>query len=299
MTKFPNIHAMNPDAWFDAITELAEQFENEIAAVLDEHTDLEEARKALYAVLEPYMIDPDDGMLADQMLVWVDDENGEKTLCIGVPYGDYAPVAYCEDEGFWWYTTEEPGDDDLSPSERHRYIAEYAVATTAWGDPDRAQQRVGWAKREYRSATPYLEQLEKTLETGDPTAKDLRDLFVGFLKSCGPEDPNVDIHDVSSDERRTHLELRDDGEFVGRILAVNPGESLERDNLLDAFDLEDSSEILIATDHIRFTGLMVGGGLDNPWELRMPSMKEKDVEAYHGEMDRVVTALRGALAIGN
>ena len=131
MTKLPNIHAMDPDDWYDAINDLAEQFENEITALLDEHTDLEEASSALYTLLEPYMIDPDDGTIADQLLAWIDDDANEQKLCIGVPDGDYAPVAYRENDGFWWYTTEEPDDDDQSSSERHRKIAEYAVATTA------------------------------------------------------------------------------------------------------------------------------------------------------------------------
>lgn len=296
MTKLPNIHAMDPDDWYDAVNELAEQFENDITAVLDEHTDLEETRSALYTLLEPYMIDPDDGTIADQLLVWVDDDADEKTLCIGVPHGDYAPVAYRKDDGFWWYTTDEPDDDDQSPSECHREIAEFAVSTTAWGDPDLAYRRVEWAKRERKLATPYLEQLEEALTAGDPSAEDLRELFVDFLKSCGPDDPAVDIHDISSVEHRTHLELRDDEEVVGRILALTPGKSLERADILDAFDLEDSSDIFIATDHIRFTGLLAGGGIDTPWPMRMPSKKDDDPTAFHGAMSLVVPALRSAMS---
>ena len=296
MTKLPNIHALGPDDWYDAISELAERFEDEIAGVLDEHSDLKEAKTALYALLEPYMIDPDDGMLADQLLVWIDDEGGEHELCIGVPHGDYAPISYREDEGFWWYTTEEPRDDGQSRSERHREIAEFAVGTTAWGEADMADHRVAWAKRARRIATPYLEKLEEELTASDPSAEDLRELFVDFLKACGPDDPAVDIHDLSADEHHTHLELRDDGEVVGRILAVTPGKSLERTDLLDAFDLEESSDIFIATDHIRFTGLMAGGGLDNPWQMRMPSKKDEELKAYYGAMSLVVPALGSTMA---
>ena len=159
-----------------------------------------------------------------------------------------------------------------------------------------ADRRVEWAKRERKQTIPYLEHLEEALTAGDPSAEDLRELFTEFLKSCGPEDPPVDIHDISPDEHRTHLELRNDGEVVGRILALTPGKSLERADILDAFDLEESSDILIATDHIRFTGLLAGGGIGSPWQLRMPSKRDDDPTAYHGTMSLLVPALRSAMS---
>ena len=295
MTKLPNIHAMDPDEWYDAINELALKFEDNITSILDEHTNLNGAREALYELFEPYMIDPDDGTLADQLLVWIDDDYDEETLCIGVPHGDYAPVAYHEDNGFWWYTTEEPEDNGQSASERHRTIAEYAVGTTAWGEPGMADNRVAWEKRARRIAIPYLEKLENELTAGDPSAEDLRELFVDFLTTCEPDDSTVDIHDVSPDEHRTHLELREDDEFVGRIIALTPGTSLQRNELLAAFDLENSSDILIATDHVRFTGLLLGGGLGDPWQMRMPS-EDNDLKAYYGAMSVVVPALTSAMS---
>lgn len=294
MTELPNIHEMDPDDWYDEVSGLADRFEDEITDVLDEETDPEEAREALYSILEPYMLDPDDGMSPDQLLVWVDEDDDEKKLCIGVPYGDYASVAYREDQGGWWYTSRELEDDDRTPTERHREIAEHAVGTTNWGDPDVAIQRVDAAKRDRRVATPYLKQLEEALETGDPSAGDLRELFVGFLRDCGPEEPDVDFHDVSPGEHRTRLELRDGDEVVGQILAVDPGKSLNRDGLVESFDVDDDVKILIATDHVRFTGRMAGNEPDDPWQLRMPSTKDEDLRTYHSEIALVVAALRGA-----
>ena len=46
-----------------------------------DHTTAEKAREALFPVLEPYLVDSDDGTNPAPLDVWTED----KCLCIGVP----------------------------------------------------------------------------------------------------------------------------------------------------------------------------------------------------------------------
>ena len=291
MTKLPNIHAMDPDQWLDEVYELAERLEDEIKSVLDKEKTQQAAEEALSSVLAPYYIDPEDGTLADQLLVWVDEDD---VLCIGVPDGDYAPVIYHDELQSWWYDSDETGEN-LSPAERHRQVAQYAVACTAWGEAELSQHRADSAKRERRLATPYLEKLEEMLQSGDPTAADLRSLLREFLHSCSPADSTIEIQDTSPDEHRTHFQLQQDDEVVGNILAVDPGQPIDWSSLSKSFEV-DRSKVFVATDHIRFTGLMAGGGIDEPWVLRLPSEKDSDLARYNNEIGRMVMALRSAMA---
>ena len=290
MTKLPNIHAMDPDDWHDAITELAGDFEEKIQSVLDETTSSEEAKERLYPYLEPYFIDPDDPTLAEQLLVWIDEDD---MLCIGVPHGDYTPVVYHGECDHWWYDRDEIDDAPETPAECHRQIAEYAVGCTAWGDVELAMRRVDWAKTERRLGTAYLEKLEETLQAGDPSAAELRDHLIDFMQACAPKGSSVEIRDISPDDRRTRLELRTDGEVNGHILAVEPGTSIEWDDLYETFDVDEESVVLIGTDHLRLKGQY---GMFEALDLKLPSQKAEDLATYNTGVGVLVTAFRSAMS---
>lgn len=289
MTKLPDINAMDVEEWGAAIDALVEEMEGQIEVVLSRATTAEEAKKALYGILEPYMIDPEDPTQANQLLVWVEEDD---CLCIGVPHGDYVGVHYSEEDRSWWYIGEDRSMRNLTPGERHREIARYAVGTAAWGDPECVEQSIYSAQMSRKVGTPYLEALEEALNAGDPTAGELRPLLSEFLKACGLTASTIQVVDASPDENRTLFELHRGDELAGYMLAVAPGGTLDWEELEEAFGVE-REKVWVATDHLRFTGLLVRGGFDT-WELRLPSQKDEDQARYHEELKLVVGTLAAA-----
>lgn len=290
MTKLPNIHEMEPDEWCGAMADLWEEFREDIVAALNTHDDPGDVAAELQPKFEPYTRDLDDTMSADQL--WADVR--EEVLHIG-EVNEPLPVTYREDEGGWWIANQEY-DGEERVERRHGYLAEYALETTVIGQDDCVARRAREAKENRKIAAAYLEKLEETLQAGDPTAADLREHLIEFLHACAPEHSDVQVRDVSPDDRRTRLELHTDGEVLGHILAVEPGKSIEWDDLHNTFDVDDDIRVFFGTDHLRVTGTDEYANFDT-FDMVLPSKKDDDLAAYHSGIAVVVAEFRNAMSM--
>lgn len=292
MSAVPNIYEMDPDDWYDEVQREAEELKRHLRRALDETETLEELKEAVQPHLQPYIVDPDEPIHAEQILAEI--KYGEK-LCIGVKEGDWMALTP-RPEGYWWFDGAEPREGDGSREALHDYIAGRVVTATNWGDEKLARQRANEQKEHREIAEPYLKQLQEVLEAGEATAAALREPFHRLLNGCLDPDTEVVVADVSPDDHHTRVRLRHDSELFAEILGVDPGESLDLGELADQFGLdeEDRQRVAVVTDHRHFRWPAAEHARGTT--LRLPSEKDDDPAGYHRGADWLVRHLREVIA---
>lgn len=289
MTAPPQIYAMDVDEWYDAVTAFADDIEDKIHAILDQTTTPTDAEQKLDKLLEPNYIDADNLNLSGQLLVWQEDQQ----LCLGVPLEDYAEAIFDAQKGHWRLVDSHSDYADANRDNSHRRIAQYAVGTVLWGNPDHLDYMKATAKRHRQLATPYLQALQDAIDSADFRAVDLRDDLIAFLTGCGIEEHTVEICDNSPGPYRTHLEFRTPGGVSRRLLAIAPGDSLESPKVRESFDLPDLADAAIITDHLRFRSLTAAS--IEFTELHLPSQRGDNPAAYHRAIAEAITMISQAL----
>lgn len=291
MTRLPDIYETDPDEWFEEVQRQARDLRHEIRGALDEATSLQGLLDRLEPHLEPYVVDADDPVHAEQILAEI--KYGEK-LCIGVKHGDWMPLTYRDDGGYWWFDNAEPRRGDEPVDSLHDYIAERVVSATNWGDEALARRRVEEQKRHRAIVEPYLERLDEVLE-GGATAGELREAFHELINGCLDPDSDVVVADVSPDEHHTRIRLRDDGELFAELLAVDPGESAFADVVADELGLDDDAReaVAVVTDHRHFRWPALPQR--DPVTLKRRAEKKEDAAAYYEATDWVARNLQDVL----
>lgn len=294
MTTLPDIYSMDPDEWYDEVQRRADELKTEVRRALDETETLEALRDALEPHFQPYLVDPDEPVHAEQILAEI--KYGEK-LCVGNKNGDWMPLTYRRDEGYWWFDGGEARRGDGSVDDLHEHIARRVVESTNWGDPDLARQRADEQKKHRRIGEPYLQALEEAMESGEVVAADLREDLHRLVNECLESGSEVVVADVSPDDHHTQVRLRYDGEAFGQLLAVDPGAPTDLEEVAGAFELDETERQMpgCVTDHrhFRWPRMPEARGAVT---LVMPSQKEEDVAEYREAVDWMVRNLREVLA---
>lgn len=286
MTELPYIFEMDPDDWFEEMSEIGDQLVDHIAAALDEHDEAKAAVKALQEHLEPYIIDADDDS-QHQLLAEVDG----KRLGIGQKGDDWLTLTH-RDEGYWWMAGKEPDSEEADPEALHRQLGRKAVTTVSWGNPDTARERADNQKAKRAILEPYLHAIE---DAGglQASAADLRDELKKLVESCLPFEEKMTIDDRSPDDKHTHFVVMKNDAEVGHILAVSPGASRETEKLEEAFGMKLNTEsgVRIVSDHLRFVWYPYLGTKTASNDLILPADKDEDLVDYYYEIDWTVSQL--------
>lgn len=291
MTELPDIYEMEPDDWFEEVQRRADRLKRQVREALDESESMQQLRDALRHHFEPYLIDPDEPFHAEQLLAEI--KYGEK-LCVGVKSGDWLELTYHDGE-YWWFEGAEPRRGDEPVDRLHDHIARRVVSATNWGDEELARHRANEQKRHRQLAEPYLQGLEKGLESDATTAGELRELLHQLINGCLDSEMEVIVADVSPDDHHTHVRLRHDGELFAELVAVDPGETMDLGELTAQLDLDENGEYVgVVTDHLHFQWPSLGDNAE-PVTLRLPSEKEEDVATYYRGADWVVRGLSAVL----
>lgn len=286
MTDLPYIFEMDPDDWFEQVQKIADDLREKIAAALDEHDSAEEVCDAIMPHIEPYIIDADDPS-QHQLLAEADGD----TFAIGQKGGTWHKLTY-RDDGYWWTMGREPETDDPDPHTLHSAIAQAALKSVSWGDPDRARERAQTQNAKRTILEPYLEVLD---DAGglDATAVDLRGELKSLIDACLPDEERMSIDDRSPDDEHTHFTILQGDEEVGHVLAVSPGASRDPERLEDVFGVELSfaAGVRVVTDHLRFVWYPYLDSQTASNELILPSNKDDDIVDYYYEIDWTVSQL--------
>ncbi len=288
MTELPDIHAMDPDQWFEDVQRHAADLKKEIRRCLDESESLQALEEALEPVLKPYVVDADEPVHGEQILAEI--KYGEK-LFLGVMSGDWMPLTY-RDGGYWWFEGAQPRSGDGDIAALHDHIARRTVEATTWGDEELARRRAQEEAEHRRIGESYLQALEASLETDESTAGDLREALHQLVDDC-IDDDDVVMADASPGDHHTHIELYRGGELYSRILAVDVAEKCFIDHIAGDVGVADEelSTVGVGTDHLHFRWAMFDEG-PRPVTLTLPSERQGDTAQYYADIDWVVRNIR-------